>query len=99
MRVLDVAGRAGRRREHLLANAFGQIRGVGPAAKRQGKHERHRAHIEHRCGAKPRSAVRAGMVAISDAEDEAYAASSDLPIELVKTGTVFGGSASIPVKT
>jgi len=32
MRVLDMAGRAGRRWEHPVANAFGQIRGGGSAA-------------------------------------------------------------------
>ena len=32
MRVLDMAGRAGRRREHPFADVFGQIRGGGPAA-------------------------------------------------------------------
>ena len=30
-RVLDIAGRAGGRREHPLPDAFGQIRGGGPA--------------------------------------------------------------------
>ncbi len=37
MRVLDVAGRARRRREHPLANAFGQIRDGGPAAFENGR--------------------------------------------------------------
>ena len=37
MRVLDVAGRAGRRREHPLADACGQIRGGSPAALENGR--------------------------------------------------------------